>query len=105
MGEAGNCAACGASPAKKRQLCAGEETQVQPAENVIHEALGIADLFVARPARWFKPGVCEFLAQHSERNAVLQSQRDRRCESIHQAGDGQPSLAILMKISPGCPVG
>ena len=43
---------------------ARKEAQIEPAEHVVHQALRVADLLVARPARRLKPRVRKLLAQH-----------------------------------------
>jgi len=58
---------------EERQLRAGEETQMEPAEDVVHQALGVADLRVTRPAGGFEAGVGELLAHHLQRHSVLQA--------------------------------
>ena len=95
LGEAGSCGACGARPANSVNCVAGEEAQIEPAEDVVHQALGVADLLVARPARGLKAGVRKLLAQHAQRHAVLQGQRNRGGKGIHQAGDGRSFLGHL----------
>ena len=82
-------------PREQRQLLARKEAQIQPAEDVVHQALRVADLLVARPARGLEPGVRELLAQHAQRNAMLQCQRNRSRKRIHQAGDGRTFLCHL----------
>ena len=82
-------------PRKQRQLFARKEAQIQPAEDVIHQALRVADLLVARPARGLEPRVRKLLAQHAQRNAMLQRQRDRSGKCIHQAGDCRTLLRHL----------
>jgi hypothetical protein len=90
---------------KQRQLRAGEEAQAEPAEDVIHQALGVADLLVAGPARRLEAGVRKLLAQHLERNAMLQASEIEVAKASIRPETVEPSLAILMKISPGWPVG
>ena len=82
-------------PRKQRQLLAREEAQVEPAEDVVHQALRVANLLVARPARRLEARVRKLLAQHAQRNAVLQRERDRCGECIHQAGNRRTFLRHL----------
>ena len=95
LGEAGSCEACGSEPGEERQLRAGEEAQIEPAEDVVHEALGVADLRIAGPAGGLEAGVGEFLAEHLEGNAMLQGDGDGGGEGVHQAGDGGTLLGHL----------
>ena len=70
---------------EQRLLLAGEEAQLQPAEDVIHDRLGVADVRVMGPAAGLEAGVRELVAQQLERNAVLQARwRPRRqsCPSV-----------------------
>ncbi len=94
-GEAGSCGACGLSPAKSVSCVPERKRRLQPAEDVIHEALGVADLLVAGPAGGLEAGVGEFLAEDLERHAVLQGERDGGGEGVHQAGDGGAFLGHL----------
>ena len=67
---------------------AGEEAELHPAEDVVHDGFGIADLLVAGPARGLETGVRELLAEQLQWLAMLQAHGDRRGEGIHEAGDG-----------------
>ncbi len=80
---------------KQRQLNAGEKAQIEPAEDVIHEALGVADLLVAGPAGWLETGVGKLLAENLQGYAVLQGNRDGGGEGVHQPGDGGTLLGHL----------
>ena len=82
----------GTQAVEERLLLSGEEAQLQPAEDVIHHRLGVADFRVLRPAAGLKAGVGEFLAQQLERYAVLQSDGDGAGEAVHQAADGRAFL-------------
>src|SRR5204863_29935 len=53
----------------------------------IHQRGGVPDLFHSRPSARLETGVTELVAEYLERHAVLQGQRDRRGEAVHQAGD------------------
>src|SRR5580658_7669840 len=64
-----------------------QEAQLQPAEDVIHDGLGKADLFVASPAGGLEASVGELLAQYLERDAVLQRERNRGGKGVHEPGD------------------
>src|SRR6185312_9731094 len=65
----------------------GREADVQPAEQVIHDRRRDRDFLVAGEARRLEPRALELLDQDRERHAVLQRERDRGGERIHQAGD------------------
>ena len=80
--------AWGVRPAKRSSCCAGEEADLDPAEDVIHDGLGVADLLVAGPAGGLEPGVVgELLAEDAEGNAVLEGEGDGGGEGIHEARD------------------
>src|SRR6266705_2680005 len=51
-----------------------QELEGQPAEDIIHQRLGVADVAVRRPAAGLEARVAELVAQHLERNAILQRQ-------------------------------
>src|SRR5271155_3820526 len=70
---------------EETELLAGEEAQLEPAEDVIHDVLGVADVFVAGPARGLKAGVRELLAQDFERDSMLEGNRDGGGEAVHEA--------------------
>jgi hypothetical protein len=69
-------------------LLAGEEAELDPAEDVIHDGFGVADVLVAGPAGGLEAGVRELLAQDFERDAVLEGERGGGGEAVHEAGDG-----------------
>src|SRR5262245_13964472 len=71
---------------EQRILPAGDEAQLQPAKDVVHDAFGDRDLRVAGEARGLKARVAELVAQELEGHAVLQGQRDRGGERVHEAG-------------------
>src|SRR5438105_1757736 len=48
---------------EQQLLLSGQETQVQPAEDVIHDRLGVADVGILCPSLGLEAGVLEFLAQ------------------------------------------
>ena len=70
------------------ELVSGEEAELEPAEDVVHDALGVADLFVAGPAGGFEAGVGELFDEHFERDAVLEGEGDGGGEGVHESGDG-----------------
>src|SRR5579871_237749 len=55
-------------------LLARQEAQLQPAEDVIHDRLGVADIRVAAPAAGLEASMRELLAERLQRYAVLQRQ-------------------------------
>src|SRR5580698_4011734 len=69
-------------------LVARQEADLHPAEEVVHDGLGVADLLVAGPAGGLEAGVGELLAEHTQRYAVLEGKRDSRGEGVHESGDG-----------------
>ncbi len=82
----------GASPRStiplRRSLLSGEETEFEPAEDVIHDRLGEADVGIVAPAAWFEAGVRELIAEQAERDSVLESDGAGAGEAVHEAGDG-----------------
>ncbi len=63
---------------------------MEPAEDVVHDRFGVSDFGSLAPAAGFKARVRELLAQHLERHAMLQRQRDRAGKAVHQARDRGP---------------
>src|ERR1035437_6332373 len=82
----------GTQAVKQRLLLSGEEAQLQPAEDVIHDGLGVANVLVTAPAAGLEAGVRKLFAHQLERHAVLQGQRRGAGEAIHQAADGRAFL-------------
>jgi hypothetical protein len=81
---------------KQRQLLSGQEAQLHPAEEVVHDGFGIAHLLVAGPARRFEPGMRQLVTQHLEGHSVLETDRHHRAETLHEtcdrgAGLGHPN--------------
>ena len=78
---------CGPQPQilKQHLLLAGQEAQLDPAEDVVHDALGVADVRIAGPSARLKACVGEFFAEQLQRNAVLQRDGDGQREAVHQA--------------------
>src|SRR5579872_3099648 len=64
-------------------LLAGQESQLEPAEDVVHDRLGVADVGITAPATRLKSRVRELLAEQFQRHAVLQRDRDREREAVH----------------------
>jgi len=63
---------------------AGQKLECHPAEDVIHDGLGIADFRIGSPAAGLKARMAELIAQHFEGYAVLQSQRHGGGETVHE---------------------
>ena len=84
---------------------AGEEAELHPAEEVIHDGFGVADLFVAGPAGGLEAGVGELFGEDLEGDAVLQGERDGGGEGVHEAGDGGALLGHADKDFAGAVVG
>ena len=55
--------ALGGEAGEEVELVSGEEADLDPAEDVIHDRLGVADLLVAGPAGGLEAGVGELLAE------------------------------------------
>src|SRR5215472_17462135 len=73
---------------EERLLLSGEEAKLQPAEDVIHDRLGVADVGIAAPAAGLEAGMRELLAEQFERHAMLQTDGDGAGEAVHEATDG-----------------
>ncbi len=65
---------------------------MQPAEDVIHDRLGEADIRIAAPAAGLEARVRELLAEQLQRNSVLQRDRNRESEAVHQPADRRTFL-------------
>jgi len=57
-----------------------------------HKGLGVADLWISRPAAGLEAHVAEFLAKDTQWHPVLQRQRDHRCKRIHEPRNGRTLL-------------
>ena len=66
---------------------AGQERDAQPAEDVIDDALGDADVGILGVPHRLEAGVRELVHVHFQRHAVLQAHRDGRAEAVHQPAD------------------
>ena len=91
--------------AKRSSCWPREEAELHPAEEVIHDGLGVADLFVAGPAGGLEAGVGELLAEDLEGDAVLEGEGDGGGEGVHEAGDGGAFLGHADEDFAGCAVG
>ena len=95
----------GGEAGEEVELVSGEEADLDPAEDVIHDRLGVADLLVAGPAGGLEAGVGELLAEDAERDAVLEGERDGGGEGVHEAGDGGAFLGHADEDFAGLAVG
>src|SRR5204863_4374119 len=77
---------------KQQLLLAGEEAELQPAEDVIHDGFGKADVGIVGPATGLEARVRKLFAQHLEWYAMLQRQGDGAGKTVHQPGDGRAFL-------------
>ena len=84
---------------------AREEADLDPAEDVVHDRLGVADLLVAGPAGGLEAGVGELLAEDAEGNAVLEGEGDGGGEGVHESGDGGAFLGHANEDLAGLAVG
>ncbi len=73
-------------------LLSGEEAHLEPAEDVIHDGLGEADVGIMAPAAGLEAGVGELFAEQLEGDAVLQREGDAASEAVHEAADGAAFL-------------
>ena len=72
---------------RRRFLVAFDELAAEPAEHVIGDAGGVADVGVLGETARLEALVGEFLHQAFERHAVLQRHRGQRADCVHQAAD------------------
>ncbi len=87
------------------ELVAGEEADLDPAEEVIHDGFGVADLLVAGPAGGLEAGVGELFGEDPEGDAVLEGEGDGGGEGVHEAGDGGAFLGHADEDFAGAAVG
>src|SRR6266566_2217287 len=95
----------GGEAAEEVELVAGEKADLNPAEDVVHDRLGVADLLVAGPAGGLEAGMGELLAEDAQGDAVLESERNGRSEGVHQSGDGGALLGHADEDLAGLAVG
>ena len=95
----------GAGHVEEGELVSGEEAELEPAEDVVHDGLRVADVLVAGPAGGLEAGVGELFAQDFERDAVLEGERDGGGEAVHEAGDGGAFLGHADEDFAGLAVG
>ena len=67
---------------------AGHKLHRQPAEHVIGDRGGVADVRVLGEAGRLEALVGEFPDERLERHAVLQRQAGQRADAVHQTADG-----------------
>ena len=67
--------------------------RAEPAEDIVHDRLGEPDIRVVGDAGRLEARMGELVHQRLQRHAVLQRQRDRGRERVHQAGDRRAFLA------------
>ena len=71
---------------------AGDELHAQPAEDVVGDALGDRDVRVLGEPGRLEPAMRELVDEDLQRHAVLQADRDRRPQDVHQAADRRALL-------------
>jgi len=69
--------AASASGSRTGTAAVRHEAQLEPAEDVIHDRLGEADVGCST-IRWARSGCAELFAEHLERHAVLQRDGEAR---------------------------
>src|SRR2546426_1859619 len=69
-----------------------EKLQSQPASDVIHNRLGVTDLFDTRPSARLETGVAELVAKDLERHAVLQREGNGDSEGVHESRNRRACL-------------
>src|SRR5258706_8332618 len=80
---------------EQQLLLSAEEAELQPAEDVVHDRLGKADIGVAGPSTGLEAGVREFLAVEFQWHTVLQRDGDGQRKTVHKAGDSRAFLSHL----------
>ena len=75
-----------------RFLVTFDELARQPAEHVIGDAGGVADVGIFCETARFEPLIREFFYQTLERHAVLKRDRSERADGVHQTADGAALL-------------
>ena len=70
----------------------GQELDAQPAENVVDDALGNTDIGIFSMPLRFKTHVRELADVIFQRDAILETHRNRGAEGIHQAANRAPFL-------------
>jgi len=73
-------------PGFRDRVFGAQEAGADPAEDVIHDGLGVGDLLVAGPAAGLEADVAELVHQELERDAVLEGEADGSGEAVHEAG-------------------
>ena len=53
-------------------LVTRQKPEFEPTRDVVHERLGVADLWISGPTAWLEAHVAEFFAKHAQWDAVLQ---------------------------------
>ena len=90
---------------KQRELLARQKSQFHPAKEVVHDRLCISKFLITGPARGLETSMRELVADHLERYSVLQLTETTVPKHSINPAIVEPSFAIRMKISPGCPFG
>src|SRR6187455_1358342 len=85
-------------------LLRGEELLAHPAEDVVDDRLRDADVGVVRHPARLEAHVAELRDVHVERHAVLEPERDRDHERVHEAGQGRALLRDVHEDVAGRPV-
>src|SRR5208282_446253 len=85
----------GAQVLEQELLLSAEEAHLQPAENVVHDRLGKADVGIARPSAGLEARVRKLLAEKFQRHSMLQRDRDRQSKAVHEARNGRAFLRHL----------
>src|SRR5258705_7523453 len=82
---------------EQQLLLSAEEAELEPAEDVVHDRLGKADVGIARPPARLEPSMRKLLAEKFERHPMLQRDRNRQRKTVHKAGDSRTFLSHLDK--------
>src|SRR5436190_12525093 len=89
---------------EQQLLLSAEEAELEPAEDVVHDRLGKADISIARPPTGLEPSMSKLLTEKFERHAMLQRDRDRQRKTVHQPRDSRTFLSHLDKNFPRLPI-
>src|SRR5258707_12996492 len=75
---------------EEQLLLPAEEAELEPAEDIVHDRLGEADVGIARPPAGLEASVRKLLAEKFERHPMLQRDRNRQRKTVHEPGDRRP---------------
>src|SRR3982074_1074546 len=90
---------------EQQLLLSAEEAELEPAEDVVHDRLGKANVSITRPPAGLEASMRKLLAEKFERHAMLQRDRNRQRKTVHQPRDGGAFFGHLDEDFAGLAVG